>query len=61
MLVNYSNAGQAVQLTLAGLQDEGNTVPALVLNIGDQGAEGWAARLLRHGVVLQVTRLASIQ
>lgn len=47
--------------TLSGLQDEGNTVPSLVLNIGDQSAEGGAARLLGHSVVLQVAGLAAVE
>lgn len=47
--------------TLASLEDEGNTVPPLVLNVGNQGTEGGAARLLRHSVVLQISRLAAVK
>ena len=47
--------------TLASLQDERHTIPPLVLNIGNQSTESWAARLLWHGIIFQVTRLASVQ
>lgn len=49
------------RLTLAGLEDEGHTVPTLVLNISNQGSEGRAARLLRNSVVFQVAGLAAVQ
>lgn len=47
--------------TLAGLEDEGNTVPPLVLDVGNQSTEGGTARLLRHSVILQVSRLAAVE
>jgi hypothetical protein len=48
-------------LTLSGLEDEGNAVPTLVLDVCDQRAEGGTARILGHGVVLEVTGLAAVE
>jgi len=61
VLVRCTYGAKAVQLTLAGLENERNAVPPLILNISDEGAEGWAARVLGNGVVLQVSRLTSVQ
>lgn len=47
--------------TFSGLQNEGNAVPSFVLNICSHSAEGWAAGLLGHGVVLFVGGFASIE
>lgn len=47
--------------TLASLHDERNTVPPLVLDVGDHSAEGGAAGILGNGLVLLVGGLAAIQ
>lgn len=47
--------------SLAGLHDERHTVPTLVLDVCDQGAEGGAPRVLGHGIVLLVRGLAAIE
>lgn len=54
-------SNQGLKLTLSSLQNEGNTVPTLVLDVSDHGAEGWATRLLGHSVILQISGLAAIQ
>lgn len=45
----------------AGLHDEGNAVPSLILNISDKGTECRASRVLWHGIVFLVGWLASVQ
>lgn len=47
--------------TLSGLHDERNTIPPLILDVSNHGAEGRAARVLGNSVVLLVGGLASIQ
>src|SRR4029434_367770 len=39
---------------LAGLDDEGDTVPSLVLDVRNHGAEGRASRVLGDSVILAV-------
>ncbi len=48
-------------LTLSSLQNEGNTIPSLVLDVCNHGAECRAPGILRNSVVLLVCGLASIQ
>lgn len=48
-------------LTFSSLQNPGNTIPSLVLDICHHGAEGCTARVLGDGVVLLVCRLAAIE
>jgi hypothetical protein len=46
---------------LSSLHDERYTIPSLVLDVSDQGAESRASRVLRNGVVLTVSRLAAVK
>jgi hypothetical protein len=46
---------------LSGLENEGNAVPTLVLNVCNHRAESRATRLLGHSVVLQVAGLAAVE
>ena len=46
--------------TLAGLQDERNAVPSLVLDVCNHGAECRATRILRDCVVFLVCWLATV-
>ena len=45
----------------SSLHNEGNAVPALVLDVGDEGAEGGAPRIGGHSVVLLVRRLGAVE
>ncbi len=46
---------------LAGLHDERDPVPPLVLDVGNESAECRTPRVLRHSVVLLVRGLAAVQ
>lgn len=46
---------------LAGLQDEGHAVPALVLDVCDHGGEGRAAGVAGNRLILLVARLRAVQ
>ena len=46
---------------LARLQDEGNAVPALILNVRDEGAESRTPRVLWNCVVLLVRGLTAVE
>ena len=42
-------------LTLSGLQNEGNTLPAWVVDPQGRGGEGRADRITRDGIIVQVS------
>lgn len=47
--------------SLAGLEDERNAIPTLVLNVSNHSAEGWAPGILWNGIVLLVSWLVAIK
>jgi hypothetical protein len=47
--------------TLPGLQNEGNAIPPLVLDVDGQSAESRASAVLGDGFIVQVAGLASIE
>src|SRR4051812_1273514 len=47
--------------TFARLEDERDAVPALVLDIDDERAVGWATAALWNGIVVKVARFATVQ
>ena len=52
---------QGKQFTFAGLQDEGNAVPSLVLDVDCERTESGATAVLGNGVIIQIARFAAIQ
>ena len=47
--------------TLSSLEDEGDTVPSLVLDIDRKSTEGRASAVLGNGVIVEVARLAPVK
>lgn len=48
-------------LTLSSLQDEGHTIPPLILDVYHKGAESWAAGVGRDGIIVEIARLCAIE
>lgn len=56
-----SDLGLLLIESLSSLHDERNAIPSFVLDVSNQGAESRTPRVLGHGVVFLVGRLATVE